>query len=238
MIQNNTAHDGAGIFAGSAWEGDACLTLKSCTIRNNHANIYGGGLAIAYHASVNFSQTHLNNIYLNSAGVGSDISRGGLDSLPIQVYLNKATVIEPDNFFFRDNVGSTFTCQQAVFEPVNCDLFVSPDGSNDNSGLTINEPLKTISFAMKKIKSDSLYTNTIYLAEGTYSKSQTGEEFPINLRSFVTIEGSDMYETILDGDSDTNVFLGRDNERDFIISNLSIVNCYDDYTHGYQAPIY
>ena len=76
---------------------------------------------------------------------------------------------------------------------------MDPSGSDCNSGTTPDEPLQTINYALKKVRSDSIHPNTIFLANGSYSSSNTNDFFPIMCKSFVSIIGEDQYQTILDG---------------------------------------
>ena len=224
VIINNLAGRGGGVYISTTYNGYCCPTLQGCKIALNHAFLYGGGLFISYFASVTFNQYELCNIYFNTAGVGSDIARGGLDSDPIHVYVDTFTVLEPDAFFFSDFVASTLECQHAKVIPQNQDLYVSPSGDNCNSGLSEDEPLKNIYMALIKIASDSLHPNTIHIDEGTYSPSMTGEKYPLNLRSYITFKGVGKEETILDGDELSCIFYDFDYQKNYVIRDMRVIN--------------
>jgi len=234
IIQENFAHAGSGICASTEYQGDACITLKGCTIRNNYAQIKGGGINISADAIVFFDNDDLCNIYNNYAGSGCDIYRASNeDSQPIAVYVDTFSVMQPGSFFFKDTIGSSFSCLNAKIEPVDNDLYVSSLGDNANSGLSYDEPLKTISYAMSIIKSDSMSNNTIYLDEGLYSVSATEEIYPINLRDHVSIQGSGINETILDGEYNSNLLFGWDNEINYTLRDFTVQHsdnfCYLDH---------
>lgn len=223
IIENNTAHSGGGICIYTEYPSDACVTLKGCIIRKNIALSYGGGLVVQASASVLFDNNDLSNIYDNYAGSGCDIYRASNEnSQPINVVVDTFSVMQPDNYFYLDNSGSTFSCLNAKFVPIDNDLFVSPSGDNNNSGLSIEEPLKTISFAISHIKSDSISQNTIFLDEGLYLPSETGEMLPINLRDHVSIQGSGMDVTILDGEFNSNILFGWDNEVNYSLKDFTV----------------
>jgi len=224
IIQFNTAVWGAGINVFSHYNGSSEPTLKGCTIRYNHAYNLGGGINVGAFSQINFDQECLCDIYLNSAGEGNDISRWGTDSEPIHVYVDTFTVNNNDSFFFYDLVGSTIECQHAKVTPQNHDLYVSSFGDNNNSGLSEDEPLKNIYMTLIKIASDSLHPNTIHIAEGTYSPSSTCEKYPLNLRSYITLEGAGKEETILDGDELSCVFYDRDYQRNYTIRDMYVIN--------------
>ena len=224
IIRKNRADYGGGIYIGGSYSGDACPTLENCLITSNHTYRYGGGLVLSYWASVTFSQDELCNIYFNSGAVGSDIYRGGSDSDPIHVYVDTFTVMEPDAFFFSDFVGSTIDIQHGKITPMNQDLYVSPYGDNANIGLTEDEPLKNIYFALTKIASDRLHPNTIHISEGTYSPSLNGEKYPLNLRSYITLDGVGKEQSILDAEELSCIFYDYDYQRDYTIRDMKVVN--------------
>jgi len=223
IIKKNRAEYGGGIYIGGSYSGDACPTLENCLITSNHSYRHGGGVSLSYWASVVFSQDELCSIYLNSGAVGSDICRGGLDSDSIHVYVDTFTVMVPDAFFFSDFVGSTIDIQHGKITPINQDLYVAPDGDNTNSGITEDEPLKNIYFALTKITSDRLHPNTIHIVEGTYSPSLTGEKYPLNLRSYITLDGAGKEYTVLDAEQLSCIFYDYDYQRDYTIKEMKIV---------------
>ncbi len=102
-------------------------------------------------------------------------------------------------------------------------MYVSPDGSDDNGGLIADDPLLTICYALTKIISDSINTHTIHLSNGRYSSSQTGEIFPINCRSYISLLGMEEHNTILDGENLSKIFFCY-NDNNFSIENLTIQN--------------
>ena len=228
IIQNNSAINGGGVYINAPYNGYSCPTLSECIIRFNHSIKYGGGLEISYFASVDFDQNNLSSIYLNIAGSGSDIFRGGLDAEPIHVYVDTFTVMEPDAFFFSDFVGSTIDIQHSKITPINQDLYVASDGDNTNSGLTEDEPLKNIYFALTKIASDKSHPNTIHIEEGTYSPSLTGEKYPLNLRSFIAFDGKGKEYTVLDAEQLSCIFYDYDYQRNYSIRCMNVINGKQD----------
>ncbi len=230
MISNNSADYGGGICIGSSVEGYSCPTIENCTIRYNNAFWTGGGISTIFNSTVIFSHEYLCNIYLNSAGSVNDIVGSGIQYEPMEVYVDTFTISEPDEFFFRSPFGSDIlNMNHAKIEPINNDLYVSPDGDDNNPGIFQEEPLQTISMALIKIASDSLHPNTIHVAEGTYSPSLTNEKFPFNCRSYVSFFGENKDTTILDLDGYSEIFMAFDYEKDFSITNLTLTNSSDEY---------
>jgi predicted outer membrane repeat protein len=199
LISNNRSNPWGGGISCSLSSG---MTLVNTTIKNNSATSSGGGIW-CYESLVQFDEGDRCNIYLNNAPTGSDIST--YNSPVIHVVVDTFTVLNPTERYASPLDGMTFDIRYAKLGPVYADLYVAPQGSNDNSGLTVDEPLKTINFALKKIQADSLQSHTIFIAEGHYSPSTNGEIFPIPMKSYVSLLGYSEGTTILDAEASAGV---------------------------------
>jgi len=163
---------------------------------NNTAENDGGGIVSLRHSVLNFDSTNLCNVYLNQAFRGNDI----YSDTSVNVVVDKFTVLEPTCFhvfpfeYFSFNISEGFVTQEEA------NLYVSRNGNNLNSGLTENEPLKTIHRAFSKILADSLHPQTIHLLEGTYSHSSNEELLPLNILDYVSISGEADSIVILDAE--------------------------------------
>ena len=197
IIQNNKANYGGGICF---WDAD-CL-LSGNTIKYNYAIQGGGGIHERNPNNVLiYNNNNLNNIYLNYASSGSDISCSSFTFS--DAIVDTFTTVNANYFHLTPIDNFTFSAQNSKIELLNADLFVSPLGDDNNNGLSPNEPLLTISWAQTIIRSDSLHPNTIHLAEGIYSPSINNQRFPLNINNFVTIKGVDKYTTILDAEHES-----------------------------------
>jgi len=221
VIKENTAGSGGGICCKSS-----VIYLSDVIIKNNHVQYNGGGIHFWSNASANFDSENRCSIFLNYASTGCDIR--SINCNTMDIILDTFTVMEPKDYFVYPLDNFTFNILNCKVEPVNQDLYVSPDGNDNNSGLTADEPLKTISFALTKIASDSTHPNTIHLANGIYSPSLTGEIFPLNCRSYVSIIGENEQNVILDGNNLSNIITCIWDDKHFYIKNLTIQNgnCY------------
>ena len=227
FIRSNKAQKGGGIYCCNSH-----ITLSGVTITNNHATQWGGGIKLYNESTIDFDLDLLSNIYINYASRGCDFHKSSTCP-PIEIVVDTFTVMNPDSYFVTsvDLYGYpvydvTMNILHAKIEPVNADLYVSPDGDNSNSGLTADESLKTISFSLTKIASDSLHPNTIHIADGVYSPGINDEKFPLNLRSYVSLIGDSMENTILDGEGLSYLINNRDIEKDYSIINITIMNGY------------
>ncbi|MBS3767257.1 MAG: T9SS type A sorting domain-containing protein, partial [Candidatus Cloacimonetes bacterium] len=148
------------------------------------------------------------------------------------VIVDTFTVEEPTKFYaYSREDDITLDIENYKIEPINNDLYVSPDGNNSNSGLTPSEPLLNIYDALIKIKSDSTHPNTIHVAEGTYSPSATGEFFALGGKEYISIIGAGKEETILDAEQSTRL-LRFCNNSESKIKNLTLKNGYSKYNGG------
>ncbi len=210
------------------------IQLSGSTIRYNQSD-YAGGILIGYQSSsVNFDSDNLNSIYLNYAGVGNEIFK--TDGSPFQeILVDTFTVSDPAEGYYFIYPGSggagvplpdqfSFSCQNSVIEQADHDLYVSPDGDDDNSGINENDPLKTIAFALVKIRSDSLTQRSIHIADGIFSRSQNNQIFPLHIKSFVDIIGESRDNTILDAELNGGFVFGCDPQQNYEIKNLSLIN--------------
>ena len=224
VIKNNfVSGSGGGIYC------RGCnLSLSGVSIMNNYSVLIGGGIALIDTAQINLDTINLNNIYLNYSARGCDIHKSAF-SPPFNLVVDTFTVLNPDHFYVSSTNqygyqqhDITTDITHSKIEAVNADLFVSPEGSNQNSGSTPDDPLQSLSFAMSKIISDSLHGNTIHLADGIYSPSLTGEKFPLGFRSYITLQGESMENTVLDGENKIYLFWGGRLERDIMLRDLTL----------------
>jgi len=204
------------------------LSLSGVSIMNNYSVLIGGGIALIDTAQINLDTINLNNIYLNYSARGCDIHKSAF-SPPFNLVVDTFTVLNPDHFYVSSTNqygyqqhDITTDITHGKIEAVNADLYVSPDGSNNNSGLTPDDPLQSLSYAMSKIIPDSLNFHTIYLADGIYTPSLTGEKFPLGFRSYITLQGESMENTVLDGEKEIYHFWGGRLERNITFRDLTL----------------
>jgi predicted outer membrane repeat protein len=134
-------------------------------------------------------------------------------------------------FFYSSLSGNTIEIQNSIYEPIGADLFVSPSGSNENSGLSENEPLQTLAYALTVINSNSDNPRTIHLSEGVYS-TETNENFPVFGKDFVSVIGVNPTNTIIDL-GNIGRFMRINNVEQFKLENVQIIN---GNSYVYQHP--
>jgi hypothetical protein len=241
----------SGFSGGGIYCYESNIEMSNVTIKENSGGNHGGGIVIEGNSNLIFDPIDRCNIFLNRSKEGRDLN-GEYGALLSPVVLDTFTVLIPNNYFAFPISNFTFDILNAKIEQSNSDLYVSPNGSNANSGLSPMEPLKTIEFALMKILADSLNPHTIYLANGVYGPSTTGEQYPLLMRDYVSLSGESESTTILDADSGGNIMtfwdiqgvtiknltmtrgsaggivLGSSNPH---ISNVTITKCFGR-THG------
>jgi hypothetical protein len=126
----------------------------------------------------------------------------------------------------------------AKIEEIDQDLYVEPNGDDNNSGLTSEDPLQTLAWAQTIIKRNNENPNTIHLASGIYSPSLNNQIYPLNVKYGVIYEGVSSEETIFDlvmvnlkminGDSVNDPYSGGINiyQADLNLTNVILENCY------------
>ena len=202
------------------------VKLSQLTIRENMSSISGGGI-YCHSSQIVFDDKNRCNVYLNYAPEGSDIS--SYNSSTISVIVDTFTVMNPTEYYASPLNKFTFNINTAKVIPVEADLYVSPKGNDSNTGLSQEQPLKTIGFALKLIQADEQHPHKIYLADGVYSPQTNGEFFPVSLKSHVSLLGTTESATILDANDKNTVVYCID------INNLEIKNltiCNGNFNNG------
>ncbi len=242
-IKNNISYTGGGIYIEQSY-----LVLKGNTISNNRSIKYGGGLSVlGNNTIIQFNQIYSNNIYLNYSATGTDINIGGNVLNIVNVIVDTFSVNDPDYFFIASEFDYTFSCLNAKIEEIDQDLYVSPDGNDNNSGLTPDDPLQTIAWAQTLIKRNDDNPNTIHLAPGIFSPSLNNQIYPLNVKNGVIYEGVSSEETILNAEFYSPFFFQFSrNQPEFsklVMKDLKIINgdsVNDPYSGGiniYQADL-
>lgn len=201
VIEANSvsAGSGGGIYCGR----ETSLELANVTIRNNHA-VWGGGYFNDPNSKILLSEIERCNIYLNTAeGAGDDIYETGLSTTYLTV--DTFTVLTPSDYHAYGKQIEIDILNSKIPQ-INNDLFVSPVGNNENTGLAEGQAFKTIEMALKSIYADSINSHVIHLAAGTYSPSGNSERFPLHTRSFVSLLGENPRTTILDAENSQRIF--------------------------------
>jgi hypothetical protein len=191
------------------------IYLSNTTIRYNHGFYGGGAIAYGLYMDVVYDSINRCNIYCNYAAVGCEIAKTWF-SPPQKIYVDTFTVFEPDYHFVYsydmynlpvDDIEMHI--EHAYLTPVDQDLYVNPiTGNNSNSGLSPDEPLRTVAHANSLIKPDSLNHHTIHLANGVYSLSTNDEKLPWGSRSYISIKGESRDSTIIDAEHLTDFYRG------------------------------
>lgn len=200
----------------------ALVSIDSVSIYNNRAGSGGGIYCQNEGTTLSFAANNSCSVYLNSAGRGNDISLYSIET--IEVIVDTFTVFAPTNFHTYPKENFNLDILHSVHIQENSDLYVSPTGDDNYSGLTSSEPLKTIHIALSKVVSDSLNPHTIYLDEGIYSAETNGECYPLSLaEDCLTLQGNETNSSILDGSSNSTLitsYLSNDCKiNDLILQN-------------------
>ncbi len=229
-ITKNYAETGGGIYS---FRGH--ITLSGVSIHDNYAYINGGGIH-ANDTVLDFDETNRCNIYNNLAGTGLDLYSFRCQTN--HVIVDTFTVIEPTRYFANQyelnscpNPPYSFDILNSSLDPINQDLYVSPNGDDANSGLSADEPMKTIIQAIRKVASDSLNPKTVHLAAGIYSKSLNDQFFAFGGKDNVKIIGDSKTTTIIEGEYGQNYLFYMGGSDNSVVKNMTFQNI------NYEIPI-
>ncbi|MBP7563757.1 MAG: T9SS type A sorting domain-containing protein [Candidatus Cloacimonetes bacterium] len=210
---------------------DSYAYLSNNIIRYNSAN-HIGGLTI-YFDNINddghtvfFDPVRKNSIYANSGRIANDIrcANTSITTIPLKMAsfeeLSKywIGVVNEEN----ENIPVSFSCEEAYFYPVNHDLYVSYNGDDSNSGISMNEPLRNIYTALSRIQGDINNPRTIYIEPGVYAPVDGEELFPLQLKSGVHLKGYNGRFTI--DCLDTHVLFAGDFIYNVAIEDMNVEN--------------
>ncbi|MDP8323179.1 MAG: choice-of-anchor Q domain-containing protein, partial [Candidatus Stygibacter australis] len=235
LIEQNRGIIGGGIFIDGG-----NVYLEGNTFRYNSADLHGGGLMSCHLTSyIAFAEDNRNNFYYNIAITGNDIYNAIDDNgLLTDVVVDTFTVTEPFSYEFyqgegnceNQNYDTRFEMLHPKRERVYTDMYISPDGNDENSGVTPEEPLQTINRALHFITADEDNPLTIHLANGVYSTELNNQIFPVILRSHVSLIGESVENTIIELDGiDQGFAIDLMSDLGYEIKNLTITN---GYTNG------
>ncbi|MBI9032651.1 hypothetical protein JEZ13_11710 [bacterium] len=231
-IFNNTSSTGGGI---AIFESNICI--KACEIFNNNGGRTGGGIySVGIDYQLELSEAYPNSVYNNSAGKGRDVYIEPVNSNPAYLnglYFDKISVAPEGDFshyYYVSDViewDGELTYNEYVYERIEADLYVSPTGNDNNTGLSPAQALKTISKAssLLKARANGDY-NIIHVAPGLYSPDTTGEIFPISMDRGTKLVGAGSADTILDGENQICNFFYLEDNSDISVSGFSCKNLY------------
>ncbi|WP_340112591.1 T9SS type A sorting domain-containing protein [Maribellus mangrovi] len=197
IITSNTGSWGGGIYMDS----NSIPHFRNVTIKENFAD-RGGGIFIGSVgglgnfggpytgvAHLEFDESKPSSIYNNYATCGNDLyyhgNRKRGDSTIINLVLDTFTVKKPTNIHLCPKDRFTVQIRNNKIEQSYQDLYVSPSGDDNNSGLSAEEPLKSFQSAIVKIYADSLHPRTIHLANGNYII----DNFSFGIPDYVKVKG-------------------------------------------------
>ena len=195
IIRFNSAKQGGGMSIH-----DSHPILKNVSVSHNTATEIGGGFNCSS-STIAFDNLKQCNVYLNSAPEGNDFFTDQF----LEVKLDTFSVISPTDYYASHIGNYSFTISNAKIEQTAANLFVSPNGDDSNSGINPDEALSTIHHATSIILADSTQERVIFLLEGTFSPQTNGENFPINIPDYISLEGESPFTVIIDADSSAGV---------------------------------
>ncbi|OYT16981.1 MAG: hypothetical protein B7C24_04785, partial [Bacteroidetes bacterium 4572_77] len=94
-------------------------------------------------------------------------------------------------------------------------------GHNQNNGLSPQEPLKNIYYALLKLHTDENNPGRICMADGLYGNYINNESFPLLARDYTSLIGESEEGVIWDGQDTTSMITSYNTLNDFAIENIT-----------------
>ena len=231
LIRNCFALDGGGISV----TGSSSLSISNVQIFDNIALEQGGGLSFQLANMLNVDTVLPCSIYNNYASQGMDFSIffSLYNATPYNLSLDMGSIAmsEMDGYFVNARFAVlSVNIARSYVDPIDHDLYVSPNGNDANIGLSVDTPLKTIAYAMQKMASNPDNPRTLYLSEGVYSHSANGQLFPFAIKSHVRVQGAGSNSTVFDGEYN-RTFWGCHQADNVEVSGIKMINARSVYLH-------
>ncbi|MBN1551739.1 DUF1565 domain-containing protein [bacterium] len=218
---------GGGIF----FIGSQTLITRS-TVAGNRSNHVGGGVCCYQSGPVIGGSEECGNRFEdNMADYGYDL---------FALNIPDGVINSQYNSFKGGYWSDVFVSPQDYFDLNFCEsdmsditqnVYVKPDGNDNNDGLSWDTAFKTITYASKVIRATETNPLTIFVASGTYSPSQTGEQFPIQLVQYVTLQGDHQSTTLLDAEQTKRGLMGY-NSSHATVKNVTVTGGNADLGAG------
>jgi hypothetical protein len=229
-ITNNTGGQVGGLWL----DGSTTLVLDNCRICYNQGN-FCGGIALLY-SSLGYwgYPAQKSQVYMNKGGFVHELffeSYEGEEGTIIN--LDTFTIINPDSYHVYpvDKFDFIDGIQHAIIEESDTDLYISESGSDENDGFTLQTPLRSFDYALRKIISNTVKNNTLWVLPGHYLLTESDSSRPVILKNNVKIAATVPGESIIDADSVSRVFYGN-NRHNFTLTGLTIQNGHDSHQGG------
>ncbi len=101
-------------------------------------------------------------------------------------------------------------------------LYVDGTNGDDSADGSEGAPMRTVTHALASAKGSATSTLKIHVAQGTYCEETNGETFPLNVGSWVFLEGSGADLTVLDAAGQAVHVIACVEARDVVIKGFTI----------------
>jgi PKD repeat protein len=141
----------------------------------------------------------------NNADVGRDLYIVGdalrdevaAENCDFSVFCRADTTLTA--YWSTSNTPVNYSGGRGESNAISHDIWVATDGNDSgNSGLTADSPFQTIDHALSLAYGSVEHPVTIHIGAGTYAPYTTGERFPLQMVSHVSLTGAGKEETFLD----------------------------------------
>ncbi|MBN1295926.1 hypothetical protein JXA80_04040 [bacterium] len=185
---------------------DSTGSVTGCTFENNIATL-GGAICFSQSSIVIGGSVGDANVFTdNFAETGADIACLFLPDPPINAQYNHFTGYYLSDYYVSPSSAFDLSHCTYIREPIRQDVYVTPDGSDTNDGLTWETAFRTVRHAVSLIYATETLPLRIHIGSGRFSPSTTGELFPLPVINHVSIRGVSRIQTVLDAESTGGIF--------------------------------
>lgn len=157
----------------------------------------------------------------NTAGAGADLFSPMRSGALITGIYNTFSGIDTSDYYVSPQSRFSLENSTCGLTPITQNVYVAADGDDSNDGLTPATAFQTVQHACRRIVGSTSDPVTINIGAGTFSPSETGEQFPLPLLDFVRITGAGRDATILDAEATAMGIIGY-HEDGAGLSNLTV----------------
>ncbi|MBN2055573.1 DUF1565 domain-containing protein, partial [bacterium] len=232
VFSANRARLGGAVYCGDSSE----PRLARCRFEGNAAEM-GGAVACSVDTLPHIGGTveDRNHFQDNSAATGADLFCESPRSWPVRCTYNSfAGHFLSDYYISPIDAFDTTECF-STGQFVTQDVWVSPTGDDNNTGLSANQPWQSILYAMRNVLGTADNPVTIHLMSGSPADNRfaVGNQAPLPLVSHVSIAGEPLISRdptiVIDAEHNGSCFYGFWDD-DLTISNIQLIN--GDCTEG------
>lgn len=210
--------------------------LRNVSVHDNISDSGPAGVTVGSGRLITYADAPC-SFYSNTGSSSHDLYLGK-SSWDVELFADSLTVAAPYPSFVymtesvtaTDSLSLSIVQQHHVTQEIDHDIYVAPDGDDENSGLSASDPWQSIRKACYYIASNPENPRTIHLAAGEYSETQNNQNFGVGLKAHVNLIGAGIDQTVLRNEEANDLIrLALNNNT---VQGLSITSTFEVQQEG------